>query len=1272
MSGPAFAQSYDTYFELDGNADTDHLIIEDPLLPGIPDDWDRIWAAEEIIPNYDPPSAKIFRWSADWPSADDNIFTTGGSKDIQLVSEWQHTISSTPDKNDLLHGFAGLYEDEEPGSESVYLYFGADRYSTDGTAYLGFWFFQNAVGPDYETPPGNTWFGEHEEGDILVLANFTKGGVAISIEAWKWVNSCNPDTATCGSPNLELVATGVDCQDEPTVPLCATTNRDPEESPWPFTPKPNNGPDGQFPKSAFIEGFIDLNALGLDLGCNATFMAESRTSDTFTAQLKDFIIGDFRTCSIDVDKTGPDVAKVGDELVDATYTVTIRNTNITELFIDKVEDDVGGVIEDVTDEAIAGGCAILAPQGTVSIDPEPVPLDECTFSFDRPTPWSPDTSVSNTVTAYYTDEINLSGAAIGDIVMDDDDHLALLFQPSIVVTKTGDDTSKVGDDVTYSFTIENTSTVDTPDLTLNSISDDVLGSLMTEATTEGGCGTLATGATCSFDVTRTVLEGDADPLTNTVTVVYDIDWDADEDGSDDFPNQVANSDDHDLNLFTPIINVTKTGDELSKVGDQITYTITLSNGSSEDTPALTCTAVDDLLGTVFSGVLALGDTVVTETYVVQDGDPDPLPNEVVLSCTLDGPFTNTVQNVNDDHQTQLFQPAITFDKSGDAVSKVGDDVGYTLTLNNTSSADTPDLECTIIDGMLGINKSVTLASGASDVTNATYTVQQGDADPLDNNASVSCSPIGFENVLEDNDGHSVDLFQPAITFDKSGDAVSKVGDDVGYTLTLNNTSSADTPDLECTITDGMLNIDKSVTLASGESDVTNATYTVQQGDADPLDNTASVSCSPIGWPNTLTASDGHSVDLFQPAVEVIKTGDAISKNGDVVNYSFTINNISSADTPALLLNSVTDDVITGVDLTAAAVSAGCDSLNPGDSCSFGATRTSMSDDANPLINTVTVSFSPTGFENVFVDTDTHSVDMIHPDFEVMKSCTAEPVPAGSYASFYIDIANTGDYPLPINVDDLDLEYNQDFNLPVAPGPCTTAAFEAGDVDGCLRLEVSTPGPVSDDFENWVDVTATLGDPIPNTIEKGAGAMCEVEGMGPTRTRGFWQTHGSDALEFGEPLEYGYTCYVFEREFGENGMDLGWVTLNECYEALGAFWANNAKDSDGKRRNKVCKAQVNASKQLVAAYLNTGLPGHMAVPIDDGPKGTGLDILTALRNALEAGNSKEILRLMSLVDEYNNSGDYAAIVDVVAVPHADPVGTRNYIDDYYGTEAVDCQ
>jgi hypothetical protein len=83
------------------------------------------------------------------------------------------------------------------------------------------------------------------------------------------------------------------------------------------------------------------------------------------------------------------------------------------------------------------------------------------------------------------------------------------------------------------------------------------------------------------------------------------------------------------------------------VGDSVDYTITLSNNSSADTPDMICVADDDLLGELFNGVLALGDTVLTPSRTVLAGDPDPLVNTVTLTCSPDG-FPNVLEE-SDSH-----------------------------------------------------------------------------------------------------------------------------------------------------------------------------------------------------------------------------------------------------------------------------------------------------------------------------------------------------------------------------------------------------------------------------------------------------------------------------------------------------------------------------------------------------------------------------------------------------------------------------------------------
>src|SRR3990172_13024755 len=110
-------------------------------------------------------------------------------------------------------------------------------------------------------------------------------------------------------------------------------------------------------------------------------------------------------------------------------------------------------------------------------------------------------------------------------------------------------------------------------------------------------------------------------------------------------------------------------------------------------------ATDTLLGEVFNGALPLGDTVLNESYTVQAGDPDPLVNTVTLTCSP-ADFPN-ILTATDDHSTDLFQPAIAVVKTGDTLSKVGDDVNYTITLSNISAAGSPALNCTAEDSLLG-------------------------------------------------------------------------------------------------------------------------------------------------------------------------------------------------------------------------------------------------------------------------------------------------------------------------------------------------------------------------------------------------------------------------------------------------------------------------------------------------------------------------------------------------------------------------------------------
>ncbi len=197
------------------------------------------------------------------------------------------------------------------------IYFGADRFANNGDSQIGFWFFRNAVGLNQN----GTFSGVHTVGDLLALSDFTQGGNISTIRVFEWVGTGGDS----GGGALDLKAEGVDCATTPAGDaVCGTVNDGSTPSPWPYTPKA--GTPGSFPFDSIYEGGLHLTALGLDLGCFSGFLAETRSSQSVTAQLKDFALGAFNFCGLEVDKTGDTISKVGDDVNN-----TITNTGALPL-----------------------------------------------------------------------------------------------------------------------------------------------------------------------------------------------------------------------------------------------------------------------------------------------------------------------------------------------------------------------------------------------------------------------------------------------------------------------------------------------------------------------------------------------------------------------------------------------------------------------------------------------------------------------------------------------------------------------------------------------------------------------------------------------------------------------------------------------------------------------------------------------------------------------------------------------------------------------------
>jgi hypothetical protein len=315
------------------------------------DDWQNVFEldATHTVPNAS--GAEVF--IRDLPVGNGGKETQyNAGKDTLDINAWtrKSVTSVTPDKDNITDAFAKQYMvDVGGGVMHRVVYFGADRLANNGDAALGFWFFQQHLDQTGTTgfSPVHTARTATHRGDILIQADFVSGGTNSQIHIYEWVGSGGNAGGT-----LDLIASGT--ANGNTVCLigdaaCATTNEAVVNSFWAYAPK--FGTANRFPTESFFEGGIDLTALVGDI-CFNSFLANTRTSHSETADLKDLALGDFNTCgSIDLVKkecqaqTGVSpVYDASTELYTTKHTLTIRNDGMgSNVFDVGVRDDaVGG------------------------------------------------------------------------------------------------------------------------------------------------------------------------------------------------------------------------------------------------------------------------------------------------------------------------------------------------------------------------------------------------------------------------------------------------------------------------------------------------------------------------------------------------------------------------------------------------------------------------------------------------------------------------------------------------------------------------------------------------------------------------------------------------------------------------------------------------------------------------------------------------------------------------------------------------------------------
>ena len=574
------------------------------------------------------------------------------------------------------------------------------------------------------------------------------------------------------------------------------------------------------------------------------------------------------------------------------------------------------------------------------------------------------------------------------------------------------------------------------------------------------------------------------------------------------------------------------------VGDTVNYTYVITNTGNITLENANITDAHNGSGTLSAitpanaTIAPLASQTFTATYIVVQADVDaqaPFTNLATAHATPKrGAIVEPTAGASVDVTAAL--PSLSVDKSSPTgpFSTVGDILTYSYVVTNTGNVSLTSLSIAddVIDGAGGgVTCPALPATGiaplATHTCSATYAVTQIDIDGgsvLNTAIATSGAETSAPSSVTINADQS-----PALTLVKSSPTgpYSSVGDTLTYSYVVTNSGNT-TITAAISVADDVINgAGGSVScpafpaagLAPLATYTCSATYDVTQVDIDNgfVTNTASATDG-----TTTSPDDSVTVNADQsPAMELIKSsvlndgGDGIADVGDVINYTFRVENTGNVSVSGITVSDLM-----------APVSGGPLTLAPGavDTSSFTASYTLLQSDIDngSVSNTATVSGVDTSGGPVSDVSDSSDpsdgagpndptvTDLgSAPAIEVTKSADisalSSPAVPGDMINYTFTVKNTGNVTLSnITVSDAGATMAGGPIVSLAPGITDTTTFTASysitqiDINtGSFSNQALVSGnpptgpPVTDNSDDPLDPTGS-DDPTVATIPQTLG------------------------------------------------------------------------------------------------------------------------------------------------------------------------------------------
>ncbi len=392
------------------------------------------------------------------------------------------------------------------------------------------------------------------------------------------------------------------------------------------------------------------------------------------------------------------------------------------------------------------------------------------------------------------------------------------------------------------------------------------------------------------------------------------------------------------------LQITKTGPATAPVGTAIQYTLTYRNNSTISVPA--GAVVQDTLPTGLTfvsaspaasstsgstrswtlGALAAGASgTITINATVNTNAPTSVTNTATIAVPT-GQTDTTPGNNSSSVTTTILYPDIQITKSGPATAAVGANIQYTLTYRNNSTftvpagsvvADTLPAGLTFVSASpaatstSGSTRSWTLgalAAGTSGTITINATVATSAPASVSNTGTIAV-PSGYTDSTPGNNSSTVTttIQRPDVSVVKTGPATALVSDTITYQITWRNigTAPAASVVVRDTLPAGLSYVSASPapssvsgqtliwnlgTQAAGASGTISVQAQVLMSAPVSLVNTAQVSTTSLGDPNTSNDTSTWTTTVLRPNVRITKTAPANTAELSQLQYTLAYAN----------------------------------------------------------------------------------------------------------------------------------------------------------------------------------------------------------------------------------------------------------------------------------------------------------------------------------------------------------------------------------------------